>query len=91
MSRPTWPAGWPTIVKGRGALRAESGGWGEYCLVTTRSPWALVADEIGQAPRDVRLVESLERAHLEELAQAGDPTQLRNAMTRAREFVESLN
>jgi hypothetical protein len=70
MSRPTWPAGWPTIVKGRGALRAESGGWGEYCLVTTRSPWALVADEIGQAPRDVRLVESLERAHLEELAQA---------------------
>jgi glycerol-1-phosphate dehydrogenase [NAD(P)+] len=70
MSTPVWPAGWPAIVKGRGVLKAESGRWPEYCLVTTPSPWALVADQLSRPPRHVLVVQSLERVHLEQLAQA---------------------
>jgi glycerol-1-phosphate dehydrogenase [NAD(P)+] len=59
---------WPAMLKGPGVVARESGGWGEFVVVTTASPWALARPMLKTVPRAVLCVESLERRHLEELA-----------------------
>jgi glycerol-1-phosphate dehydrogenase [NAD(P)+] len=61
-------ASWPAMVKGAGVVARESGGWGEFAVVTTTSPWAAARPMLKGDPRAVLVVESLERRHLEELA-----------------------
>jgi glycerol dehydrogenase-like iron-containing ADH family enzyme len=59
---------WPAMLKGPGVVARESGGWGEFAVVTTASPWAAARPMLKGEPRAVLVVESLERRHLEELA-----------------------
>lgn len=61
---PTWPA----MRRGEGRLARESAAWGDYAVVTTRSPWALAEGLLATPPRAVAIVERLERADLEETA-----------------------
>jgi glycerol-1-phosphate dehydrogenase [NAD(P)+] len=61
---------WPAVIRGAGVLGRESAGWGDFGVVTTASPWELARSMLASAPHGVVTVESLERGHLEELAEA---------------------
>jgi glycerol-1-phosphate dehydrogenase [NAD(P)+] len=59
---------WPPMLRGTGRLARESAAWGAFAVVTTPSPWTVARGMLATEPRAVALVESLERAHLEEVA-----------------------
>jgi glycerol dehydrogenase-like iron-containing ADH family enzyme len=66
-------ASWPAMRKGAGVVARESGGWGQFVVVTTASPWAAARPMLEKAPRAVLVVESLERRHLDDLARTAGP------------------
>lgn len=56
---------WPTLEKDPDALRSASCGWGDFAVVTTRSPWAIAEPMLAVPPARTIFVPGLDRAQLD--------------------------